>query len=601
LHVQTSEGRTPVDPAKPPVPNSFFLKWPPASLAWLAVLSLLWAGCGGLSDRADLVIINGAEPESLDPALITGQADGRIVMALFEGLTRYHPKDATPSPGWAEAWEISPDGRTYTFFLRTNAVFSDGKPITAEDFVWSWRRVLDPETACEYASVLFHVRGGEEFATGKLDDFEQVGIRALDRLTFQVELNEPTPFFLDLCGFHTLAVVPRQAIEKHGDAWLKQRPLPVSGAYMLESWRVSDRVRLRKNPLYWDAENTHIERVDLLTCVNPNTALNLYESGAADIVWDKDLIPMSVLDVVAQRPDFHRYDYLGSYFFRFNVTHKPFDDPRVRKAFALATDKQRIVEKITRAGERPAGHLVPPGVANYQSPAGLGYDPEKARRLLAEAGYPNGEGFPRFHYTYNSLSAHENIAVELREMWRRELGVQMELRQMEWKVFLQAQNRLDYHLSRSSWIGDYNDANTFLELFMTNNGNNRTGWSHPEYDRLLRLANAEADVARRADLLRQAERILVEEELPIVPLYIYVGLVYFNPELIDGIYFNIRAEHPLRAIRKRRPDAKRAGAGGHAAALGRPHGSILSTEGTPFSGGVRPPELPVGTAAPQDR
>jgi oligopeptide transport system substrate-binding protein len=528
----------------------------------LSGAALLVCGCvAGCTryDRADLVIVNGPEPESLDPAIITGQADGRIALTIFEGLTRYNPTNATPLPGLAERWDISPDGRVYTFHIRSNAMWSTGEPITAEDFVYAWLRVLEPKTGADYAGQLYYVKGAEAFNTLKNTNASNVGVKALGPKTLRVELVEPTPFFLDLCAFQTLAPVPRRVIEKYGDRWLMQKPLPVSGAYNLVSWRINDRVRLRKNPLYWDAANTHCEIVDMIPCTVANTALNLYETGEADIVWDKELVPVELLDLLRKRPDFHTYNYLGTYFYRYNVTKKPFDDARVRKAMALAIDKRRIVEKITRAGEQVASHLVPPGVANYTSPEGLGYDPELGRKLLAEAGYPGGKGFPRVDYMFNSHKIHEKIAVEMQEMWARELGIQIELRNLEWKVFLQSQSKLDFGLSRSSWIGDYNDPNTFLDMFMSNNGNNRTGWKSERYDKLLREANSKVDIKEREKILQQAELLLIRDELPIVPLFIYVGLEYFDNNKVSGIFSNIRAEHPVRTIRVHKQRVERAG------------------------------------------
>ena len=502
--------------------------------------------------RADLVIINGNEPESLDPALVTLLTDWRLVRAFFEGLARLNPQTAEPEPGLAERWEVADGGRTYTFFLRTNAVWSTGDPITAADVVYSWIRVLDPRTASDYAGPLFCVSNAEAFCTGKLQDPSAVGVRALDRRTFRVKLHSPTPFFLDLCTFPNYAVVPRQAIEQHGDRWLRARPLPVSGPYTLESWRLRDRIRARRNPRYWDAARTQSEVVDFLTMESAMTALNLYETGAADIIWDKALIPSELMDVLGRRRDCHTFHYLATFFLRFNVTRPPFDDPRVRKALALAIDKQRIVSRITRAGERVASHLTPDGVARYDPPEGLGHDPEAARRLLAEAGFPGGRGFRPFQYLLINPTLEQQIAVELQAMWQKELGLRAELRQNEMKVYQALQTALDYDVSRSSWIGDYNDANTFLEQFMSHNGNNRTGWKNPRYDELLRTANRELDSARRATLLREAETLLVREELPIVPIYFYAGITFFDPDKIEGIGFNLLDEHPIQAIRRKR-------------------------------------------------
>ncbi len=523
----------------------------PSLLLSALVSVLLVAGCGRTERRADLVIVNGAEPESLDPAILTGQADMRPALALFEGLTRYNPTNAFPMPGLAERWEISPDGKEYTFHLRSNLVWSTGEPITAHDFVYSWRRALDPRTASEYAGQLFYLKNGEEYNTGRIKDPSQVGVAVVDDRTLRVELGHPTPFFLDLCAFQTLAVVPRQAIEKHGDRWLMARPVPTSGPYQLEAWRVNDKIRLRKNPRYWDAANTATEIVDLLPCLNANTALNLYETGAADVVWDKNLVPVDLLDILLKRPDFHSFPYLGTYFVRFNVTRKPFDDSRVRKAFALTLDRKRIVERITRGGERIASSYTPPSVTGYDPPPGLEQDPELARKLLADAGFPAGKGFPSVHYLFDTSSRqNEQVAIELQEMWDRELGVKVELRKLEWKTYLRALGDLDYDLCRSSWIGDYNDPNTFLDMFMSNNGNNRTGWKSARYDELLRAANSRVDPKEREMDLQAAETLLIREDVPISPVYYYTGVEYYDASRVIGIFPNMLAQHPIQTIRK---------------------------------------------------
>jgi oligopeptide transport system substrate-binding protein len=523
----------------------------------LGALGLLFTSCIRYEPPADLVIINGTEPESLDPHIVTGIPEMRLTKALFDGLTKLDPRMARPSPALAERWEISPDGRVYTFHLRTNAVWSTGEPITTSDVVWSWMRALSPATAGDYAGQLFYIKGAEDWYNGKTKDPSQVGIHALDAYTMRVELNAPLAFFLDLCAFPTLAVVPRQTIEKYGDRWLHARPLPTSGAFLLGAWRVNDKVRLLRNPRYWDTLAVS-EIIDVLPTGSPNTALNLYESGVADIVWDKDLIPTELMDVLVKRPDFHSFQYLGTYFYRFNVTRPPFDDARVRRAFALATDKLRIINKLTKGAEKPAAHFVPDGVAGYLSPEGLPFDPEQARKLLAEAGFRDGKGFPRIQYTFFSASSggsklHGKVAVELQQMWRDVLGVEIELRQIERKVFYSAQSKLDYDISTSSWIGDYNDANTFLDLFMSTSGNNRTGWKNSRYDALIHEANLETDLKKRAEIFRQAERILIAEDPPVVPLYYYAGFNCFDPQKVEGIWQNILDEHPMQYISKKKP------------------------------------------------
>jgi oligopeptide transport system substrate-binding protein len=264
---------------------------------------------------------------------------------------------------------------------------------------------------------------------------------------------------------------------------------------------------------------------------------------------------VELLDVLMQKPDFHHFDYLGTYFYRFNVTKKPLSDPRVRRAFALATDKQRLIHKLTHGGEKPAFHFVPDGVANYESPEAPHYDPEKARALLAEAGFPTGKGFPRIQYAFFSGAAggaklQGKLGVELQQMWRETLGIEIELRQIERKVFLNAQSRLDYDMSASSWIGDYNDANTFLDMYTSVSGNNRTGWKNARYDDLIHRANMQTDLKRRAELFREAETILITEEAPIVPIYFYTGFNYFDTNRIQGLTQNLLDEHPLQELRK---------------------------------------------------
>ncbi len=511
---------------------------------------LLFVGCfPGGGKRADLIIVNGRDPESVDPAIVTGQADGRLAQALFEGLTRYNSK-AEPEPGLAERWEISPDRRTYKFFLRPNAKWSTGEPITAHDFVYSWLRILNPATGADYSGNLYPIKNAEAYNTNGISDPNAVGIHALDDRTLQVDLHSPTPYFLDLCAYAIQAAVPRGAIEKYGDRWLLENPVPCSGPYQLEYWRLNDRIRVRKNTNYWGADKVQLDVVDYLAVSLPTTALNLYETKEADVIWDKDVVPTEILDVLRTRPDFHSHPILATYFYRCNTSRPPFNDARLRKAFGMAVDRKRITERITKGGEATTSAIVPAGLPGYVSPEGLTFDPEGARKLLAEAGFPNGQNFPRIEYTFRSGRDDEKIAVELKEMWKRELNVDVGLRAVEHKVWLRLQSMLDYDLIRSSWVGDYPDPNTFLDLFMSANPNNRTGWKNSAYDDLMRRGNSLTDPAGRFRLLNQAEKILVHDEAPIVPLYIYNGFSFWDSNRLTGIEFNIRDEHPVHAIRR---------------------------------------------------
>lgn len=541
----------------PAFPNlaAMLRRFHPWLAAFLTVAAPWLAGCGGPAEQPDLVIINGAEPESLDPQIISGQPEMRVVSGLFEGLTRFNARTGEPEPALASHWELSPDGRVYTFHLRTNLTWSDGAAIAAHDFVQSWRRVLAPATAADYAGLLFYLKNAEPYFLGQSKDPESVGVHALDAHTLRVELESPTAFFLSLCAFPTLAVVPTDLIAQHGDQWIRTQPLKTSGAYTLDFWRLNDRIRLRRNPRYWDNANTRNEVVDLLPITSATTALNLYLNGQADIVWDKNLVPVHLTDALRGRPDFHTFDYLGAYFVRFNVARKPFDDVRVRQAFALSIDRQRIVERVTRGGEKPAETIVPTSTANYLAAEGLKHDPAEARRLLAAAGYPGGQGFPPVNYLLNAgtaASADEKVAVELQAMWRDTLGVTVGLRPMEWKTYLATLSALDFDLARSSWIADYNDPNTFLDLFLSNNGNNRTGWKEPRYDAWIREANATVDLRRRAEIFRTAETHLLREGVPVGPIYSYAGFNYYDPAKITGIHDNPIDWHPIQAIQRLR-------------------------------------------------
>jgi oligopeptide transport system substrate-binding protein len=505
-------------------------------------------GCGSNDERADLVILNGAEPESIDPAIVTGQLEGRICYALFEGLLHFD-RFGKPQPGIAESWDLSSDGKIYTFHLRADAKWSNGDPVTANDFVQSWKRVLLPETASEYAYLLYHIKNAQQFNEGTRKDFGSVGITAIDDRTFRVELEAPVLYFLDLCSFATLLPVHLPTVKKYGDDWIKPDKLVNNGPFLLKEWRLNYRIRLAKNPLYWDAAHVALSTIDALPIDNSVTAYNFYASKVADLILDKGLTPPSLIPELKTRPDFHSAPFLGSYFIRFNVTRKPLDDVRVRQAFAMAIDRDRIVEKITQAGEPPAYSFTPPGTAGgYRPPEMFGRDVQKARQLLADAGYPAGKGFPTVTYLYDSKKLNEDIAVEIQNMLADALGVHIELQKQEWKVWLNSLSRLDYDFARSSWVGDYNDPNTFIDCFVSGGGNNRTGWSSKDYDDLVAAAASETDNTKRLQIFERAENILLNQGTPICPLYHYVGIQIYDGQKFGGIEPNLLDEHPFREM-----------------------------------------------------
>jgi oligopeptide transport system substrate-binding protein len=486
---------------------------------------------------------NGAEPETLDPALMTGVPEHQIALALFEGLVSYHPKTLRPVPGVAESWTISKDGLTYTFKLR-KARWSNKVRVTSADFVYAWRRVLEPATAAEYAYQLWYVKNARAYTRGEVKDFNDVGIRALKPDVLEIVLEHPTAFFLDLLAFETFMPVPRPTVEKFGDKWTRPENIVTNGPFMLKEWKLQEKIVMERSPFYWDAKNVKLDRIEAYPINNTQTALMRYQSGELD--WINSL-PAPRLPKLKDDPHYYKAPYLGIYFYRFNCTKKPFDDARVRKAFNLALDKAKLCKYVLNGQYDPAATFVPPMLPPYESPKGMDRDVARAKKLLAEAGYPGGKGFPRVRLLYNTSKQHEQIAVVAQNMWKETLGVDVTLENQEWKVYLKTTSALDYDIARSAWIGDYMDPNTFLDMFVTNGGNNRTGWSHPKYDELIADAAATPDMTRRLELLQEAEGILINEEMPVMPVYYYSNLSLRRPE-VKGFYSNPRDLHPFKYI-----------------------------------------------------
>lgn len=490
------------------------------------------------------VFNNGTEPETLDPALITGVPESRIVDGLFEGLVSLDPETLAPRPGVAESWAVSDDQKQYTFVLRKDAKWSNGEALTSADFVASWQRVLNPKTGAAYAYQLYPVKNAEAYNQGKLQDFTQVGVQATDAHTLMVALENPCPYFLDLVAFHTLFPTPSAPIRQHGDRWVMPENIVCNGPFRLAKWLPDQRIELTPNPHYWDRTQVKLSKITFRAQSDLDVAFKAFLKGELD--W-LPAIPVSKVDEARKHPDYYVAPYLGVYFYRFNCTKPPFNDARVRRAFAMGTNRELITSHILKGGQEPATWFCPPA-GGYEHVQGLAYDPDGAQELLAQAGYGKGDNpLPTIELLYNTSEGHKAIAEALSQQWKDNLGADIALHNSEWKVFLSDMNQLNYQMCRSSWIGDYNDPNTFFDMWVTNGGNNRTGWSSKPYDALLRQAAEEANRDQRMALFQQMERILVEQELPILPLYIYVnqGLL---AEHVMGWYDNVRDYHPLKYI-----------------------------------------------------
>ena len=494
--------------------------------------------------KQHFIFNNGTDPESLDPALITGVPESRLAAELFEGLINLDPKSLEPRPGIAYRWDISDDGLIYEFHLRKNAKWSDGSELTAHDFFHSWKRVLTPSTGASYAYQLFPVKGAEDFHSNRSKSFDEVGIKVINNHTFKVQLKAPCSYFLDLAAFHTLFPVPVSVIKTHKAQWVRPENIISNGPFRLETWKPRQKIELVKNKFYWGSMICKLEKITVFPYDNLDTAYQLFLQNK--IHW-MPAIPLEKLSEIIRSPDYYVMPYSGSYFYRFNVTKPPFDDARVRKAFSLAIDRRIITEHILKAGQQPATWFCPP-VSGYRPVPGLKYNRDKAKQLLTEAGYgAGGRPFPNIEILYNTSEQHKKVAEAIVQQWKNNLGIAVSLRNTEWKVLLSDMDNLNFQIIRSSWIGDYGDPNTFFDMFVTGGGNNRTGWSNKEYDSLLLQTRLELDKEKRYRLFQKMERLLVEEEFPILPLYIYVNQGVLN-QSVNGWHENIRDIHPLKYI-----------------------------------------------------
>lgn len=532
---------------------------------WLAVgigLVATLAAAAGLSgagrlERADFVFTGGGEVTSLDPHTVTGIPEGRVLRLLYEGLVGRDPKTLEPIPAGARGWDVSDDGLYYVFFLRRDARWSNGDPVTAADFAWSMRRVMEPATAAPYAYELFCIRGAREFTTGKDADgdaaevsWEDVGVRVQDESTLVLELERPAPYLLDLLAYNAFFPVHRASLEAMQAAyparwrtrWTRPENLVTNGPFKLVTRRANDRMRFAKDPLYWDHERVAFDTIDVLALEHWGTAVNLYLTGEVD--WVDGMIPPALVPRLRGREDFVPAPYLGIYFYRLNTTRPPLDDSRVRRALAQTLPRKQICQLVLGAGQQPALTFVPWGkLGEYTSPRILREDEASARVALLEAGYgPNGDPLPPLEISYNRSESHRDIAEVTANVWRSTLLADVRLANQEWKVHLDSQASLDYSISRSSWIADYPDPLNFLKIFVSDGENNKTGWTNARFDELIGLAETELDPAARREHLFQAEGILLSE-LPIIPIYSYVSQNLVNPRL--GGFFPNRLNEPL--------------------------------------------------------
>lgn len=527
------------------------------ALAGIAVLAA--AGCHRRETRVQsgdrtqtLYWGNGAEPQDLDPQIVTGVPEDHILTALLEGLVSEDPHDLHPVPGVAKSWDVSPDGLVYTFHLRADARWSNGRPVTAQDFVGSYRRILTPALAAQYAYMLYPVAGARAFNEGKLTDFSKVGFKALDARTLRVTLRHPTPYLLSLMNHYSWFPVYLPEIERaggltrRGTDWTRPGNFVGNGPFVLKAWEPNRVIVVDKSPTYWDRRHVRLNEIRFYPTESADTEDLMFRAGQLHVT---DTVPLAKIPWYRKHDPavLHSDPYLGVSFYRFNVTRPPLNDVRVRRALALAVDRESLVRDVLKGGQQPAYSFIPSvPTAGFVTRPWFHEDVAAARRLLAAAGYPGGRGFPKVELLYNTLEANRTIAEAIQQMWRRNLGIEVGLVNEEWKVYLDSERTMNYQIERAAWIADYIHPQTFADMWATGGGNNETGWSDPTYDRLLAEVGRMKTNAERNTIYHRLNRILMEQ-MPILPLYFYTRN-HLVATSVHGYYPTLLDEHPWKYI-----------------------------------------------------
>ncbi len=510
------------------------------------ILFFSFLGCDGIfefravdsveeNSQKVLRFIIGTEPPTLDPNLATDSVSFRLITNLQCGLTRFDTEKLRPVPCLAENWEYE-DGGTRVIFKLKDARWSDGKPLTAWDFVYSWNRLLNPKTGAEYAYFLYDLVDAYEFNTGKKKYFS--GVTALDDRTLVVYLKKPVVYLPAVVSFMVTFPVREDIIKKCGDRWTEPECYPEIGPFLLKEWKHEYKVVLVPNP-HWIGKKPKVSRVELYVVSDPATALNLYKVGFIHAVGLFSL----AIHKFRGSPEFITFSGFRGFYVGFNVKKAPFDNVYVRRAFAYATDRKAVVKALGGI-QIPATSWIPPGMLAHNPEIGLPFDPDKAREMLEKAGFPRGRGFPKVKLYFNHSPENRKISEVLKETWRRVLGVDVELESMEWKMYLVTLVREKPSLFRLGWGADFPDPHNFMDLFTSHSGNNLTEFRNKKYDELISLASQIKDERKRVELYNMAQKILLEEEVAIIPLFWGVSAllkkeyvkIKFNP--LDIIYYD---------------------------------------------------------------
>ena len=515
---------------------------------------VLFAGCSrsrpaALAKRQGILLLgNGPEPQALDPHVTTGTAELNIQMALYEGLVSPHPETLQPVPG--VALEVFEDSLVYRFQLREDALWSDGEPVTAMDFVNAWQRVLNPSLGAPYASMLFLLKGAESYNKGESTDFSTVGVKALDAQNLEVTLENPVGYFLPALLHPVWYPIPSHRLRYGASSdrvgeWTRVEAFVGNGPFVLTEWRPNQYVEARRNELYWDVATVALEGVRFFAIDEPGAEERAFLAGQLHIT---DSLPPARVAAYADNiaTDLRIDPYLGTYYILPNLREGVLSDPKIRRALALSIDREAITGQLLGAGQRPAGGFVPDNMPGYNSHIPVEYDPETARQLLAGAGFPGGKGFPKLEYLFNSSESHRKIAEALQGMWKKELNIDIILVNQEWRTYLQRRASGDFQLARAVWIGDYLEPSTFLNLWTSGDPNNWAGFSSIPYDTLVETARTTADYEQRMRRYAEAERYMISEQA-VIPLYHYVT-VYLKDASVTGWHSNLLDWHPLKYV-----------------------------------------------------
>ncbi len=508
----------------------------------LAALVTVFAGCGSSSSSNKAISATiASEPKTLDPSLNNAVDGGNYILHTFEGLTTIG-KDGSIVAGTAEKWETSADGLVWTFHIRKDAKWSDGKDVTANDFVYSWKRTVNAETAADYAYYIYFIKNGEAINAGEAD-VDTLGVKALDEKTLEVTLENPCPFFTEIVAFPALVPQREDIVSVNKEKWALDPSTYIgNGPYKLVSWEHDSKITLEKNDNYWGKDSIIAEKIEWYLMNDQNAILSAFKNG--QVAYAKN-IPTDELSAEKEAGNLKIFPLLGTYYLDLVSNKPPFDNAKVRKAFSLAIDRNYIVEKVKKGGETPASGFIPYGIADvkqdpdFRTTAGdyISTKPEdyeknvaEAKKLLAEAGYPDGKGLPKISFGLNSGSGHEPVAEAIQQMWKENLGVEVEVLAQEWNVFQQSRKDGVYNINRNGWLGDYMDPSTFMDIFTTGNGQNNAMYSNPKYDELISAARKETDAAKRIQLFHDAEKVLMDDAA-IAPIYFYTEPVVISPNL----------------------------------------------------------------------